>query len=68
MSSVEVGITHEIKIGREKAWIKVGVTLDLDPGEEVVSGIERATDVVNESIFKTIESTVEAVEKYEESK
>ena len=63
-----MSVTHEVKIGREKAWIKVGVSLDLDLHETVASGIDRATDQVNAKMIEAIEKTVSTVEEYEVSK
>lgn len=66
MEQVEVGVTHQIKIGREDAWIKVSVTLD-NEDESIAKTIDRASAVVNQKIFDVINQTVNAVEKYERS-
>lgn len=64
MEQVEVGVTHQIKIGREDAWIKVSVTLD-NEDESIAQTIDRASAVVNQKIFDVINQTVKAVESYE---
>lgn len=70
-NSVEVGVTHQIKIGRESAWIKVGVTHEYDPDqpgytmEDAIDDVER---VVNRKIIDVIESTVATVTEYEGAK
>lgn len=64
MSSVEVGVTHQIKIGREDAWIKVAVHLDKPLDEDLESLIDEAGEIVNRKIFGIIEKTVETVQDY----
>lgn len=69
MNSVEVAVTHQIKIGRDLAWIKVGVVLDHNPDKEnytVEDHIDEATQLVNRKIIDTIETTVKTVNDYEE--
>ena len=69
MTSVEVAVTHQVKIGREQAWIKVGVNLDHNPdqrGWTIQDTIDRATDIVNEKVIDAIEKTVATVNNYEE--
>lgn len=63
--SVEVAVTHQIKIGRDPAWIKVGVNVSVTE-EDTVTTIDRASELVNTKIIDVIEKTVETVQNYEE--
>ena len=68
MNSVEVAVTHQVRIGREQAWIKVGVNLDYDPdlpSYTIEDQIDRATRIVNDKVIDAIEETVATVEAYE---
>lgn len=65
MNSVEVGVTHQIKIGREEAWVKVGVSLDKESHETIEYAIDRASKIVNKKIVDVIETTVDTVHNYE---
>ena len=65
MSSAEVSVTHEIKIGRESAWVKVGVNMDHEHGSLEMT-IDRAAELVNRKIIEVIEQTVATVDAYEE--
>lgn len=61
---VEVGVTHQIKIGREDAWIKVAVTTDKREDESMPQAIDRTSKVVNRKILDVIEKTVKTVNEY----
>ncbi len=63
--SVEVSVTHQVKIGREDAWIKVGVHTEVIDGETLDSAVDRADKVIQSKIFEVIDHTVEAVNSYE---
>ena len=65
MNNVEVSVTHEIKIGREKAWVKVGVNMDVPTGSNISDTTDEASDLVNEKVMQVIEDTVTTVENYE---
>ena len=64
MSNVEVGVTHQIKIGREDAWVKIGINLDVLPNEEVTTTVDRASEIANEKIVEVIEEVVRTVNGY----
>lgn len=68
MNSVEVAVTHQIRIGREQAWIKVGVIEDHNPDKDnytIEDHIDEVTRVVNRKVIDSIEQTVKTVEDYE---
>jgi hypothetical protein len=70
-NSVEVAITHQIRIGREDAWVKVGVHLDYDPdlpSYTIEDQVDRATRIVNNKVIDAIEETVATVNIYEGKK
>ena len=66
--SVEVGVTHQIKIGREDAWIKVSVNRQVRPTETYADAIDSANKVVQHKVMDVIIETVETVNKFEEGK
>jgi hypothetical protein len=68
MNSADVAVTHQIKIGRESAWVKVGVTLDVERHSDIESTIETANRLVQRKVMAVIEDTVATVNKYEEKK
>lgn len=68
MSSAQVSVTHEIKIGRESAWVKVGVNLDTETGDTVGDTISDASYIVNNKITEVIEHTVLTANNYESGK
>ena len=68
MSSIEVSVTHEIKIGYEKAWGKVGITHDCAPGEKYRDEIDRIDSIVQRKVLDVIQSTVQTVENFEGGK
>lgn len=68
-SSVEVAVTHQIKIGREDAWVKVAVNMEYDPAfDKPTVMIDSAQALVNRKIIDVIEKTVETVNNYEKGK
>ena len=65
MNSIEVGVTHQIRIGREDAWVKLGLTVDVEPGESIDGAITRADRIPQERVMDVIESSVRTVQNYE---
>jgi len=65
---VSVGVTHQVRIGREDAWIKLQVDTDVNINEDTEDAVDRANQVIQRKIFEVITSTVEAVEAFEEKK
>lgn len=63
---VSVGVTHQVRIGREDAWIKVEYNVEVRPSESLEGATDRANEVLQEKIFDVITSTVEAVKAFEE--
>lgn len=64
MSNVEISVTHELHISGDKAWVKLGVSREVEFGETLEDAIAATSSLVNEQIIKVIEETVETVEKY----
>jgi len=63
--SIEIGVTHEVLIGREKAWIKFGISTKVMPDEDADAAITRASSIVNNNIMSIIEDAVQTVTDYE---
>ena len=63
--SVEVSVTHNIKIGREDAWVKVSINTDVQPNETIDTAIDRVDSIIQQKIFDVITNTVESVNKFE---
>lgn len=63
--SIEVGVTHQIRIGSEQAWIKLGVTTKVQSYETADEALQRVSDLVTEKVIQVIEQTVDVVERYE---
>lgn len=66
--SVEVGVTHQIKIDRQDAWIKTSVTLDVPDGVHIEDQIDEASEIVNKKVLDVIEQTVATVQKFKTEK
>lgn len=66
--SVEVGVTHQIKIDRQDAWIKTSVTLDVPDGHLIGDAIDEASEIVNKKVLDVIEQTVATVQKFKTEK
>ena len=63
---VSVGVTHQVRIGREDAWIKIEYNVEVNHNETLEGATDRANEVLQEKIFDVITSTVEAVKAFEE--
>lgn len=63
---VSVGVTHQVRIGNEDAWIKTEYNVEVLDGETLEQATDRVNEVLQKKIFDVIESTVEAVKAYEE--
>lgn len=63
-SNVEISITHELHINGDKAWVKLGVSREVESSETLEEAIAKTSNLVNEQIIKVIEDTVDTVEKY----
>jgi len=61
MAKVEIGVTHQIKIDREDAWIKLSITDDSDKHGDIDAAIDALTVKVNKRIFDIIDETVQSV-------
>jgi len=59
-------VTHEVKIGMETSWIKLGATTQLRPGETTQSAFTRLEGLVNEAGMRAVEATVNKVRGYED--
>jgi len=56
---ITVGITHQIEVGRDKAWVKYEAITKIRPQETSDQARTRAIRHVNASVMETIEATVE---------
>ena len=63
MAKVEIGVTHQIKIGREDAWIKLSITDDTED-RSVDDTINDVSAKVNNRIFDVIHDTVTSVQDF----
>lgn len=63
--TIEIGVTHEVQINGDKAWIKLGVNSTVQPKETADEAIARVTDLVNTKVIEVIEKTVATVTEYE---
>lgn len=62
---VEVGITHQVRIGREDSWIKLSVALDRTDNETIDDAIYRASSIANQRVLNIVEQTVKSVQDFE---
>lgn len=58
---IEIGVTHQIRIGGEDSWVKYGVTTKVQAGENAEQARKRASMIVNKGVMDSINETVEAV-------
>ena len=58
---ITVGVTHEIKVGRDTSWIKYEAVTKIRPSETARDARTRAIGHVNESVMAAVEQTVETV-------
>lgn len=66
---IEIGVTHEIMINGDKAWVKLGITDDVEGASaDIDVAIRQLSDKVNKKIIEVIENTVHTVENYEVNK
>jgi len=65
MNNVEIAVTHEIKLGRESAWVKAGVSLETEPHESTEEAFDRASKLVARKVLDAIDVTVGSVRNYE---
>jgi hypothetical protein len=59
--SVEVGVTHEVLIGREKSWIKLGVVTKVNEGETGEDATLRASEHIQKETTTLIKAIVDQV-------
>jgi hypothetical protein len=58
------GMTHEIKVGYDKSWIKYECTTKVRPGEAAEDARTRAVGHVNESVMRAVAQAVETVRRF----
>lgn len=63
--TIEIGVTHEVVINGDKAWIKLGINSQVLANESDDAAISRVADLVNTKVIEVIEKTVATVTKYE---
>lgn len=59
--TIEVGVTHEIKIDGETSWIKYGVHSKVQEGETAEAARLRCSEHVNDGVLRVVHETVEKV-------
>lgn len=52
---VEIGVTHEVKIDGNSAWIKVGINAAVQEGEDADTAVTRASKIVARNVIREIE-------------
>jgi hypothetical protein len=58
------GITHEIRVGRDKSWVRYEAVTKIRPGEESDDARTRAIGHVNESVMEAVAQVVETVRNH----
>jgi len=61
---VTVGMTHEIKVGYDKSWVKYEAITKVRPGEKAEDARTRAIGHVNESVMRAVAQAVETVRRF----
>ncbi len=61
---ITVGMTHEIKVGYDKSWVKYEAITRLRPGEAAEDARTRAIGHVNESVMRAVAQAVETVRRF----
>ena len=68
MTRIEIGVTHEVVINHDKAWIRLAITSDVPDHTDLDSAIDLLSERVNTRIIDVIETTVKTVTGYEETR
>jgi hypothetical protein len=50
---IEYGVTHELSVDGDKAWVRYGVTSTLSEGESVEAANRRVTEFVNAVVMQS---------------
>jgi hypothetical protein len=61
---ITVGVTHEIKVGYDKSWVKYEAITKVRPGEVAADARTRAVGHVNESVMRAVAQAVETVRRF----
>ena len=61
---VTCGMTHEIKVGYDKSWVKYEAITKVRPGESAADARTRAVGHVNESVMRAVAQAVETVRRF----
>jgi len=62
--TITVGMTHEIKVGYDKSWVKYEATTKVRPNELAEDTRTRAIGHVNESVMRAVAQSVETVRRF----
>lgn len=65
---IEIGVTHEVVINHDKAWIRLAISDDVDDSTDMDQAIDALSDKVNARVLDVIQHTVETIDKYEEKR
>lgn len=62
---ITVGVTHQIEINNDRAWVKLEYTTEVLDGEGFEGAAERANQAIQDKIVNIIESSAKTVIDYE---
>lgn len=66
MTRIEIGVTHEVVINHDKAWIRLSIADDIPAEVDTDTAIENLMVKVNTRVLDVIQNTVATIEKFEE--
>jgi hypothetical protein len=66
MARIEIGVTHQITINGDNAWVKLSITDDYEitGPSDLDLFVNDLSKKVNDQIIRVIEQTVETVDNY----
>lgn len=63
--SITLGVTHQIEINNDKAWVRLEYTTEILPNEGFDNAVERANQAIQSKVIHIIESSAKTVIDYE---
>lgn len=63
---IDVSVTHEVKIGRESSWIKLGINAAVQEGEGADQAVTRVSKLVGRHVIAEVTRHVEIVQEANE--
>ena len=61
---ITVGMTHEIKVGYDKSWVKMEAITKIRPDETGDEASRRAIGYVNRTVMDAVAQAVETVRRF----